>query len=208
MADEISVDVEKGAKNEVTPAVEPTKKRKAKWSFKSPDERAKELQQKLQKDPYQSQIPDVSTIWRQVNEKNKTGAYNFERFESMQLLNLCLLQHEIRTLSEEVYHTIRKHAHDEETWDCDYPEEVLKEPVERLRPLLKEYSMFSIRLLRRYLLTRYTDETLISVNSVMSFPRAALDSIGQFDKTKVAGIPRLMVSKQRYVSGNMALATD
>jgi hypothetical protein len=38
----------------------------------------------------------IESIWRQVMARNEDGCYNFERFESMQLPNLCLQQHELR----------------------------------------------------------------------------------------------------------------
>jgi hypothetical protein len=76
----------------------------------------------------------ISTIWRQVKEKNSDGGhYNFERFESMQLLNLCLLQHDLRMLAKEIFRTIGN--------SDEYPAELLQDKVERLRPMLKKYSM-------------------------------------------------------------------
>lgn len=73
------------------------------------------------------------TIWEQVKEKNESGQYNFERFESMQLLNLCFLQDDIRKLALEVYALADRSS--------EFQAAEVRKQVERLRPLLKEYSM-------------------------------------------------------------------
>ena len=74
----------------------------------------------------------IGSIWRQVMARNEFGHYNFERFESMQLLNLCLQQHELRALADEIYRVIGS--------STDYPADKLRGKVSRLKPMLKEYS--------------------------------------------------------------------
>ena len=74
----------------------------------------------------------TSSMWEQVRVRNQSGNYNFQRFESMQLLNLCLLQHDIRMLSKEIF---KKINHSDV-----YPDEELNDEIVKLRPLLKDYS--------------------------------------------------------------------
>jgi hypothetical protein len=91
-----------------------------------------------EKEEGSDRFPALSTVWAQVKEKNETHHYNFERFESLQLLNLCLMQYNLRKLADEIYTTIG----DTEV----YPAERMAERAERLRVMLKEYSewVFSV----------------------------------------------------------------
>jgi hypothetical protein len=76
--------------------------------------------------------PGLGTVWAQVKEKNETKNYNFERFETLQLLNLTLLQYELRKLADEIYTAIG------DTDVC--PADRMGDKAERLRAKLKEYS--------------------------------------------------------------------
>jgi hypothetical protein len=51
----------------------------------------------------------INTIWEQVKQRNSAGRYNFEHFEAMQLLDLCLRQHNLRKLSNKVLGAINNH---------------------------------------------------------------------------------------------------
>jgi hypothetical protein len=77
----------------------------------------------------------IDTIWEQVKERNSTGQYNFERFESMQSLNLCLMQHDLRKLTNEIFGALNDN---QDVYPHDGP---MREKIARLRPMLKEYSM-------------------------------------------------------------------
>ena len=128
----------------------------------------------------------IASIWKQVMTRNEEGHYNFERFESMQLLNLCLQQHELRLLAEEIYDVIGSGDY--------YPAAKLRGKVARLKPMLKEYSMY-LRSPKLVLLSDpivVLDENLIAVHEVMAFEKAAFKTISQFDRTKVCDVPRLM----------------
>ncbi|TKA81839.1 hypothetical protein B0A49_01069 [Cryomyces minteri] len=112
----------------------------------------------------------TSTIWTSVEQRNNSGHYNFERFEFMQLLNLCLLQEDIRGVAKDIFELVgSEHA----------PIEYLRDLVEKLRPMLKNYN-----------------EGLIQVHEIMSYPKASLktikDSNLQSDRTKVEAVPLLM----------------
>lgn len=123
----------------------------------------------------------MGSIWEQVKYRNEFGHYTFERFESMQLLNLCLQQHEIRGLADEIYRVIGSGNH--------YPADMLRGKAGRLKPMLKEYSTYSPE--SRQLTG--ADESLIAVHEVMGYPKADISTISPWDKTLVANIPRLMV---------------
>ncbi|KIV99207.1 uncharacterized protein PV09_09071 [Verruconis gallopava] len=182
MADQLNQDLEKG--EDVTPVPKQLRRRqKLKFTYDPPEElkTGKSAQSKV--NPYKTALPDTSTIWQQVHDKNETGQWNFERFESMQLLNLCLLQHEIRETSEEIYDVVRERATIEGYWDIEeFPVDRVKEPAARIRALLKEAQLI-----------QGPDETLIAVNSVMAFPKAPFGTIKEYDGTKYKAIPRIMV---------------
>jgi hypothetical protein len=140
MADQISTDLEKG-EQEPAPAKQKRSRPKPNFTYVPPEEREAEKSAQPTVNPYKTRLPDISTIWRQVHDKNKTGQWNFERFESMQLLNLCLLQHEIRETSEEIYDVVRERATIEGYWDIEeFPADRVKKPTAQIRLLLKEYS--------------------------------------------------------------------
>jgi hypothetical protein len=142
MADQISSDLEKGEQEPVpAPAKQQRSRPKPNFTYVPPEDREVEKSARPKVNPYKTRLPDTSTIWRQVHDKNETGQWNFERFESMQLLNLCLLQHEIRETSEEIYDVARERAAIEGYWEVeDFPIDRVKEPAARIRSLLKEYS--------------------------------------------------------------------
>ncbi|KAK5005387.1 hypothetical protein LTR16_004243, partial [Cryomyces antarcticus] len=72
----------------------------------------------------------TNTIWTSVEQRNNSGHYNFERFEFMQLLNLCLLQEDIREVAKDIFELVgSEHA----------PVEYLRDLIGRLRPMLKDY---------------------------------------------------------------------
>ncbi|TKA81836.1 hypothetical protein B0A49_01066 [Cryomyces minteri] len=73
----------------------------------------------------------TSTIWTSVEQRNNSGHYNFERFEFMQLLNLCLLQEDIREVAKDIFELVgSEHA----------PDEYSRDLIGRLRPMLKDYN--------------------------------------------------------------------
>ncbi|KAH0536827.1 hypothetical protein FGG08_006325 [Glutinoglossum americanum] len=118
-------------------------------------------------DPEDEDDP-IYTTWEQVKLKNASGHYNFERFESMQLLNLCLLQNDLRNLSREIFTVIGSSS--------KYPAERLHGKTERLRSLLKEYN-----------------EALIAVHEIMSYPKAPFKNIvGPYDTPSIGRVPLLM----------------
>jgi hypothetical protein len=43
------------------------------------------------------------------------------------------------------------------------------------------------------LIVETSDEALIALHTVMSFPKAAFETIGKYDTPKIAGVPLLMV---------------
>jgi hypothetical protein len=76
----------------------------------------------------------IDTIWEQVKERNSAGQYNFERFEAMQLLDLCLLQHDLHKLAGEIFGAVKDNK------DVYPDNDPMREKFARLRPMLKEYS--------------------------------------------------------------------
>jgi hypothetical protein len=168
---EIGMDGPLKPESDTTPS---EKQRPSRWNGNS-----NQPQENTEDDP-------IASIWKQVMTRNDEGHYNFERFESMQLLNLCLQQHELRLLAEEIYDVIGSGDY--------YPAAKLRGKVTRLKPMLKEYS----RYLQNPMLTLPSDpivvldENLIAVHEIMAFQKAAFKTISPFDRTKVCDVPRLM----------------
>ncbi|MCJ1388813.1 hypothetical protein MMC18_001663 [Xylographa bjoerkii] len=118
-------------------------------------------------DPNDPDNESTSSIWEQVRVRSQSGNYNFQRFESMQLLNLCLLQHDIRMVSKEIYKKINR--------SDVYPAEELDEEIAKLRPLLKDYN-----------------RSLMQVHEIMAYPKAAYETISKYDTPKIGRVPLLM----------------
>lgn len=99
----------------------------------SHDRRARRPRNTEGRNPLHIRAPR-ETIWKQVEERNYSGNYNFERFESMQLLNLCIMQYEIRKLSNDIFEVMHEGGEDE------FPYDQLESRIESLKPMLKNYS--------------------------------------------------------------------
>lgn len=83
--------------------------------------------------PYHEDGPSKAhTIWQQVKEKRDSKQYSFERFETAQLLNLCLLQNDIRVKTKQMYQMAER---------SPFPVDDVRAMVEEMRPQLKDYSM-------------------------------------------------------------------
>ncbi|RYP93878.1 hypothetical protein DL770_000074 [Monosporascus sp. CRB-9-2] len=95
-----------------------------------------------------------NTILQRVFDKRRSGEYHFDRYESMQLLNLCFYQAEIRPLEHDIFKCLESQAESQaKDQPEDHPEDQAKDQakdddklrnladkIRLLRQLLREYS--------------------------------------------------------------------
>lgn len=77
---------------------------------------------------------NIPSILQRVSDKRSSGEYHFDRYETMQLLNLSFFQLEIRPLESNIFELLRYNDKDEGKLS------VLATKICLLRQLLKEYS--------------------------------------------------------------------
>ncbi|KAG9232001.1 hypothetical protein BJ875DRAFT_497863 [Amylocarpus encephaloides] len=111
---------------------------------------------------------DTMSIFQRVKDKRNSGEYHFDRYETMQLLNLCFYQVEIRPLESGIFELLESKDKDEDTL-LD-----LANKISLLRQLLKEYNA-----------------ALLSFHQLMSF-KVAEEITKEYDQT-IHGGPWVMI---------------
>lgn len=88
----------------------------------------------LQDNTHLLQEGDTTSIFQRVKDKRSSGEYHFDRYETMQLFNLCFYQVEIRPLESGIFDLLKSKDKDQTKLLN------LANKINLLRQLLKEYS--------------------------------------------------------------------
>jgi hypothetical protein len=127
----------------------------------------------------------LMSILQRVKDKRSSGEYRFDRYETMQLLNLCFYQVEIRPLEHNIFELLESKVEDEDRLFN------LAKKISLLRQLLKEYSKPNMRDWFCMRGNKYADAALLSFYQLMAF-EVTEKSTKEYDQTSSGG-PWVMI---------------